>query len=59
MPAGGRFRDRIALIDSERLAEQERWAHFQRSLSMALLTFVLGAALFALFFGLVAACERL
>ena len=31
----------------------------QRRFSMALATFALGMALFALFFGLVAACDRL
>ncbi len=39
--------------------EAERRAHLRRSLKMTLMTFALGAVMFALFFALVAACERL
>ena len=37
------------------LTEEERWANCRRSLRVTLITFAAGMALFALFFGLVAA----
>jgi hypothetical protein len=41
------------------IGEFDRHAHVYRSLKMTLMTLVLGLSLFALFFGLVAACNRL
>jgi hypothetical protein len=41
------------------LTKEELQAHCRRSLRATLITFALGMALFALFFGLVAACDRL
>ncbi len=40
-------------------SETERRLHFRRSLQMTLLTLGLGIVVFALFFGLIAACEKL
>ena len=38
---------------------EERWAHYRRSLRATLITFAAVVTLFALFFGLVAACGGL
>ena len=39
--------------------EVTRDEHFRKSFQMTVMTLALGLSLFALFFGLVAACERL
>jgi hypothetical protein len=39
--------------------EFDREAHMRRSLKMTLLTLLIGVAMFAVFFGLVAACDLL
>ncbi|HWE37061.1 MAG TPA: hypothetical protein VG406_10880 [Isosphaeraceae bacterium] len=50
---------RFEPFDFDQPGDDWRRAHSRRSLRMTLLTLAIGVVAFALFFGLVAACDRL